>query len=64
MDLTLHQKLETLKSRHEYIQRQMTLMTSLPLFDELKVQRLKRQRVKIRGEMAEIERELMPDISA
>lgn len=60
----LKEKLAELRSRHRELDQAIQDMMGDGAFDQLEVQRLKKQKLKLKDEMLKIESRLLPDIIA
>jgi hypothetical protein len=62
--LLLTKKLETLKAHHQALDDKINQITLEKYYNELEVQRLKREKLQLRDEITSLEYILYPDISA
>ena len=56
--------LADLKTRHRELDGKIAELAEKPTFDQIKMQRLKKQKLTLRDEIASIETNLVPDIIA
>jgi len=61
---TLKRKLSELKLEHRRLDEEITGISQSPPFDQLEIQRLKRRKLALKDEIAQVENELLPDIIA
>ena len=57
-------KLIDLRTRHRELDEKIGRLTEEGAFDQIQVQRLKKQKLQLKDEIAEIESQLLPDIIA
>jgi len=57
-------KLIDLRTRHRELDEKIGKLTEEGAFDQIQVQRLKKQKLQLKDEIAEIESQLLPDIIA
>ena len=57
-------KLIELRDRHRELDEQIRKLTEDGPFDQIEVQRLKKEKLQLKDEIAEIESQLLPDIIA
>ena len=60
----IKRRLKTLKTEHRKLEALIVQETSLPLPDQIRVCRLKKRKLAIKDEMAQLENMLLPDIIA
>lgn len=63
-DLVLEKRLESLRVKHQEIDDTIDDICQTPYYDQLRVARLKKERLALRQEMAMIEDFLYPDMPA
>ncbi len=63
-DLLLEKRLERLRLRHQEIDDEIDDVSKTPYYDQLRVARLKKERLALRQEMTQIEGFLYPDMPA
>lgn len=61
---TIRQKLEALQSEHRDLDDVIDQITGGSTFDQLQVQRLKKRKLMLKDQIAQLESELLPDIIA
>jgi hypothetical protein len=57
-------KLIDLRTRHRELDEKISKLTDEGAFDQIQVQRLKKEKLQLKDEIAEIESQLLPDIIA
>ena len=57
-------KLDDLKSQHRMLDDQIVTLEADPSSDQLKIQRLKRQKLTLKDEISRLKTSLLPDIIA
>ena len=57
-------KLIDLRTRHRELDEKIAKLTDEGAFDQIQVQRLKKEKLQLKDEIAEIESQLLPDIIA
>lgn len=60
----LKRRLDTLKSEHQKLEDLIIQEMSVPLADQIRICRLKKRKLAIKDEMAQLENMLLPDIIA
>ena len=60
----MREKIETIKTQHRILDDQIVVLETDPTSDQLKIQRLKRQKLKLKDEISRLETSLLPDIIA
>ena len=60
----IREKIDTLKTQHRILDDQIVALETDPTSDQLKIQRLKRQKLKLKDEISRLETSLLPDIIA
>ena len=60
----MREKIETIKTQHRILDDQIVALETDPTSDQLKIQRLKRQKLKLKDEISRLETSLLPDIIA
>jgi len=60
----LKHKLIKLKEEHRALDDEIARIMSLPLYDQLAVQRLKKRKLKIKDEILKVKAKMIPDIIA
>ncbi len=61
---SLLENLEELKARHRRMDREIEDLSELSPFNQLKIQRLKKEKLKLKDAIITLESELYPDIIA
>lgn len=57
-------KLIDLRTRHRELDEEISRLTDAGAFDQIEVQRLKKEKLQLKDEIADIESQLLPDIIA
>ena len=60
----MREKIDTIKTQHRILDDQIVALETDPTSDQLKIQRLKRQKLKLKDEISRLETSLLPDIIA
>ena len=60
----IREKIDALKTQHRILDDQIVDLETDPTSDQLKIQRLKRQKLTLKDEVSRLETSLLPDIIA
>ena len=60
----MREKIDALKTQHRILDGQIVALETDPTSDQLKIQRLKRQKLTLKDEVSRLETSLLPDIIA
>lgn len=60
----LKKKLAQLKNEHRQLDEEIARMTQASSFDQLEIQRLKKRKLALKDQIAQLDNKLMPDIIA
>ena len=60
----ISKKIDTLKTQHRILDDQIVALEADPASDQLKIQRLKRQKLALKDEVSRLQTSLLPDIIA
>ncbi len=60
----LREELARLKAEHRALDGEIAELTGTPVSDQLRIQRLKRRKLLLKDEIAQLETQLVPDIIA
>ena len=60
----MREKIDTLKTQHRILDDRIVALETDPTSDQLKIQRLKRQKLALKDDVSRLETSLLPDIIA
>ena len=60
----IREKIDTLKTQHRILDDRIVALETDPTSDQLKIQRLKRQKLTLKDEISRLKTSLLPDIIA
>ncbi len=60
----IREKIDNLKTQHRLLDDQIVVLEADPASDQLKIQRLKRQKLTLKDEVSRLQTSLLPDIIA